>query len=85
MVYRALRAPQPAFGARGVRGAESFRLTVGRAEDGRLLAIISSGGHPQISGSGQCTVLGVEVVKSMKDAKRWFRQARVERPWETRQ
>lgn len=60
-------------------------LTIGETEDGRMLAIVSSGGHPQNPGSGVCTVQSVEVVESRKEAKAWFERMKAERPWEIRQ
>ena len=58
-------------------------LTTGRTDDGRLLAICSDG-TPQL-GHHPVTVLLLEVVKSVQEAREWFRRVRVERPWETRQ
>lgn len=65
----------------------SYDLTVGRAEDGRKIAIISTGGHVQRPGSGPMTVLSVEVVDGWpyREIKAWFRRMQSERPWETRQ
>jgi hypothetical protein len=62
-------------------------LTVGPAKDGRRIAIISTGGHPQRPGSGLCTVLTLELVSEIPngDTNAWFEQMKVERPWETRQ
>lgn len=57
-------------------------LTVGNDPNGRLIAIISLG-QPQF-GDDHCTVLSLEVVKNMKEAKRWYKRMKVERPWETR-
>ena len=57
-------------------------MTLGRDDKGRMLAIISRGGHPQRLGSGQCEVLDVEIVKSPKHAKRWFQQQLIAKPWE---
>jgi hypothetical protein len=61
-------------------------LTVGREKrrpqnDG-YIAVISYG-QPQC-GDYECTVLDVELVKNMKEAKAWFRKMKIERPWETR-
>lgn len=62
-------------------------LTIGPAKDGRKLAIITQGGHPQKPGSGTCEVLTVEVVDGWDQAKidAWFERMQAERPWETRQ
>lgn len=62
-------------------------LTVGPTEDGRKLAIITSGGHPQIPGSGPCTILTLELLDNIPngDAHAWFEQMKIEKPWETRQ
>ena len=60
-------------------------LTVGKIPDGRTLAVITTGGHPQLNPDETANVLAVEVVKSMKEAKQWFRKMQAERPWETRQ
>jgi hypothetical protein len=51
------------------------RLTIGPALDGRRIAIVSSGGHPQTPDSGDCTVLDVEVVDGWSAAKinEWYR------------
>jgi hypothetical protein len=65
---------------------ETLHLTVGTASDGRELAIISTGGHPQIPGSGVCTVLTLELTANMPDGvDAWYEQMKRERPWETRQ
>lgn len=64
---------------------QGLRLTYGRDPQGRMLAIISEGGHVQLPGSGPMTVLAVEVVKNAKEAKRWGREQMETRPWETRQ
>lgn len=65
---------------------ERLVLTVGREKrqpqnDG-YIAVISDG-SPQL-GSEAVTVLTVEVVKNMKQAKEWFRRMKIERPWEPR-
>jgi hypothetical protein len=69
------------------REAEEFELTIGPATDGRRLAIISRGGHPQRLGSGTCEVLDMEVVDGWGRRKidAWFERKKIERPWETRQ
>jgi hypothetical protein len=64
----------------------SERLTFGPTDDGRKIAIISRGGHPQIAGSGTCEVLDVTTsCRTKKEAKAWFHRMLIERPWETRQ
>jgi hypothetical protein len=65
----------------------ALTLSVGSALDGRKLAIISSGGHPQRPGNGCCTVLTVEVVDgwSRRKIADWFKQMQEQKPWETRQ
>jgi hypothetical protein len=65
----------------------TLRLTVGPALDGRKIAIISEGGHPQVPGSGPCIVLTLELVANIPsgDTQAWFEQMKAERPWETRQ
>lgn len=62
-------------------------LSVGPACDGRKLAIITRGGHPQRPGSGTCEVLTLEVVDGWgrKKINDWFERMKQERPWETRQ
>ncbi len=62
-------------------------LTVGPATDGRRVAVITSGGHPQRPDSGKCTVLTVEVVDGWgrKKINDWFDAQCRDRPWETRQ
>jgi hypothetical protein len=47
------------------------------------IAVISQG-SPQV-GDGNVVVLTVEVVKNRKEAKAWYRQQLIERPWEQRQ
>ena len=59
-----------------------IRLTYGPAIDGRKLAVLSRGGHPQIPGSGTCEVLAVEVRATMKEAKQWRRIMLAAKPWE---
>lgn len=46
------------------------------------VAVISQG-SPQF-GDGETIVLDVEVVKNMKEARRWYKRMLVERPWEAR-
>jgi len=58
-------------------------LTYGETEDGRPLAICSDG-TPQL-GHDPVTVLTIEVVGSLKEARRWFNNVKQTRPWETRQ
>lgn len=60
-------------------------LSVGKARDGRLLAIVTTGGHPQINPNETTIVLAVEVVQSQEEANEWFEKAQIERPWITRQ
>jgi len=62
---------------------DKIYLTVGKnPKGGGLLAIISQG-QPQ-EGAATCTVLDLEIVPNMKAAKRWYKQAMIERPWEPR-
>lgn len=67
--------------------ANQLTLTVGPARDGRMLAIVSEGGHPQRPGSGRCVVLTLALVSEIenKDTQAWFERMKVERPWESRQ
>lgn len=64
-----------------------LRLTVGTTRDGREIAIITDGGHPQVAGSGQTTVCTVALLDELpnRDADAWFKRQAVERPWESRQ
>lgn len=66
---------------------EALTLTVGPARDGRKLAIITTGGHPQLPGSGPTVVLHVEVIDGWgrKKLEDWFNRMGEERPWEARQ
>lgn len=66
---------------------DELLMTVGPAGDGRMLAIISRGGHPQRPGSGTCEVLTVELVANIPggDTGAWFKKMQLEKPWETRQ
>lgn len=65
---------------------ERLVLTVGcekrQPQNDGYIAVISDG-SPQL-GSETVTVLTVEVVKNMKQAKEWFRRMKIERPWEPR-
>lgn len=63
-----------------------LRLTVGAIPDGREIAVISDGGHPQID-NAQCTVCAVAVLDDLpnRDADAWFKRMVEERPWESRQ
>lgn len=76
-------------GARIIRTAENkmaedvMYLTVGDDPHGRGLMAIASMGSPQ-KGDAHCTVLDVEIVKNMKEAKAWWRRIQRERPWEPR-
>ena len=63
-------------------GETGIRFSYGPALDGRMLAILSRGGHPQIPGSGVCEVLAVEVCPTMKQAKQWKRTMLAAKPWE---
>lgn len=67
--------------------ADTLTLTVGPTDDGRTIAIITKGGHPQRPGSGKCFVLTLEDVAFIPngDTQAWFEQMKRERPWETRQ
>lgn len=58
-------------------------LTVGDDPKGRGLLAIMSRGSPQ-RGDKNVTVLTLEVVKNMKEAKAWFRRMKIEQPWEIR-
>ena len=65
-------------------GQPNFQLTVGPARDGRIIAIISSGGHPQRPDSGVCHVCTVAVVDgwSKSKIKAWFKRMVIQRPWD---
>lgn len=58
-------------------------LTVDRErcqpENDGYIAVISMG-QPQL-GDEECTVLDVEVVKNMKEAKAWYKRMKIEQPW----
>ena len=61
-------------------------LTVAREKrepqrDG-YVAVITRGNYQL--GDKDVTVLDVEIVQNMKDAKKWFKQMLVEQPWEPR-
>lgn len=59
-------------------------LTVDKDPHGRGLIAIITQGHIQ-RGDKNCTVLTLEVgFKNMKAAKTWYKQMKIERPWETR-
>jgi hypothetical protein len=70
-----------------IEPSAALALSVGPALDGRKLAIISRGGHPQRAGSGLCEVLTVEVVDgwSKRKINDWFEHMKIVKPWETRQ
>lgn len=65
---------------------DSLTLTTGKDTKGRKLAIISSGGHPQLDTETPCTVLKVEIVDGWGKGKiaAWFERMKTERPWESR-
>lgn len=46
------------------------------------IAVISYG-SPQL-GDKDITVLSVEKVNNMKEAKKWFKKMKIEQPWECR-
>lgn len=58
-------------------------LTVDNNPNGRGLLAVMTQGHPQF-GDKECVVLTLEVVKNMKEAKRWFKRMKIEQPWEVR-
>lgn len=58
-------------------------LTVGRCDDGRMLAICSDG--TQQRGHTPVTILTIQVVATVAEARDWFKRVILERPWETRQ
>ena len=60
-------------------------LSIGHALDGRLVAVITTGGHPQINPEEKTLVLAVEVISSEEEGKKWFKRMQIERPWEERQ
>lgn len=64
---------------------DDLTLTVGNDTNGRKIAIITRGGHPQRD-SHRCEVLTVEVVQGWgrKRIDGWFQRMREEKPWETR-
>jgi hypothetical protein len=57
----------------------------GAAPDGRIMAVITSGGHPRVDPGKPCTVCSVGVFDTDAEAHAWFNQMNVERPWESRQ
>ena len=57
---------------------DATRLRIGRANDGRMLAIAY-----EVSGE-DVIVLDVEVVKDETEASTWFEKVRVEKPWVNR-
>lgn len=67
----------------------SYSLTVGPCEkhNGRVLVIITDGGHPQAPGSEDCIVCALAWLDELpnRDPEAWFKQQVEERPWETRQ
>lgn len=66
--------------------ANGFYLTVGKEkrqpENDGYIAVISSGHFRR--GDEQTILLDVEIVQNMKEAKKWFKRAIIERPWEPR-
>lgn len=62
---------------------DTMYLTVDRhkrqPENDGYIAIISYG-SPQL-GDKLTTVLTVEIVKNMKEAKAWFKKMKIEQPW----
>lgn len=63
---------------------DRYYLTTGPDPHGRGLLAICSLGTPQ-RGDETVTVCSLEVVKNMKEARKWFRRVIAEKPWETRQ
>jgi hypothetical protein len=66
---------------------DKIYLTVAKSKrepqkDG-YVAVITRGQMQE--GDSDVIVLDVEVVSSMKEAKRWFHAMMIERPWEPRQ
>ena len=59
-------------------------MTVGRDTQDRLLAIISTGDNPKAK-NAKITVLDVKHVENEDEAKIWFAESKINRPWETRQ
>lgn len=62
--------------------SEKIDFTYGPAQDGRMIAILSRGGHPQRPGSGTCEVLALELCPTWKAAKRWKTTMLAAKPWE---
>lgn len=58
-------------------------LTVGLDPRGRGLVAIVTMGQPQL-GDENVNVLSLEIVKTEAEAKAWFEQVKIDRPWETR-
>lgn len=54
-------------------------VSLGRAQDGRLLALITEG-HPN-AGDEKVTVCSVHVVQDRKEAAEWFAKELTEKPW----
>lgn len=71
-------------GSRRVPAVNKLRhglyLTVGKASDGRTVAICSDG-SPQ-RGHTSVMVLTVEIVGSTDQASEWFNRMAIEKPWE---
>ena len=59
-----------------------YRLTTGIIRDGREIAVITRGGHPQIPNSGPCEVCSVGVVDEVGDVNAWFREQVRASPWD---
>ena len=58
-------------------------LTVDKHPNRKGLIAVISRGHPQFN-DVECLVLSVAAVPNMKAAKTWYKQMKVERPWELR-
>lgn len=68
---------------------DQIYLTVAREkrqpEDDGYLAVISFGQVQLGDRMEDITVVGVKLVKNMKEARIWYKRAKADQPWETRQ
>ncbi len=63
---------------------DTIYLTTGPNPKGPGLLAIMTRGQMQL-GDRHVEVLTLEVVQTYEEARQWFRQMKIERPWETRQ
>ena len=60
-----------------------YRMTIADHE-GRLMGVVTSGGHPTVEPDQVCIVLDCEVADTQQELLDWFDTVQVTQPWRRR-